>query len=446
MNQSMDLALSGMRASQLAMDITSHNIANSSTKGYARQRVNLAAKVGYIGRSSLIGGGVEVASVQRISDRFVARQIRQQVGEQGYYAALQSRLSDVEAIFNEADDNGLQQAFADFYSGLATVASHPEDSGVRVAALNNGQLMATKIRDAKSRLVSLDHENRLQLDFAVTEVNANLERLAALNGKIAGTQAMGSAVADLQNERDQLLEDVAKALHASISVTQDDGLATVTLQGQSLVLGAQAVQLQVTGSGLQVVGSSTVLTAGQGEIGAMMELRDTTLPGYMTDLDTMATAIITDFNAVHSAGYGLDGTTGVNLFSGADATDIEINPALLAAPRQFAASSNGEPGDIATIEAMLALRDQGSIAGATHEEYYAQIVGGVGAEMKAAVDNDASIQTILTALENRRDSVSGVSLDEEMTDLIRLQQSYNAAARIVAIVDEMYQVAVNLGR
>lgn len=446
MNQSMDVALSGMRAAQLAMDITSHNIANASTKGYARQRVNFAAKAGYLGRTSLIGGGVEIASVQRISDRFVARQIRQQLGESGYYGALEARLGDVESVFNEADDNGIQAAFGDFYSGLAIVAAHPEDTGVRVTALNSGQILATKLRGAHERLMSLDRENRLQLDFAVTQVNANLERLASLNAKIAGTAQLGNAVADLQNERDQVLEEIAKALQPLISVSQDDGAATVTLQGQSLVLGAESVQLEVTGAGLFIKGTSIQLTAGQGELGAMLELRDSTMPGYLNDLGTLASAVITDFNAVHAAGYGLDGTTGVNLFSGNGASDIEINPALLAAPRQLAASSNGAPGDIATIEALLALRDQASVNGVTHEEYYAQIVGAVGAEMKSATDNQRSIQSILTSLENRRDAVQGVSLDEEMTDLIRLQQAYNAAARVVAIVDEMYQVAVNLGR
>ncbi len=154
MNSSMDRALSGMRAAQVAIDVTSHNIANASTEGYARQRVNFTSKPGYLGRSSLIGGGVEVASVQRIADRFVTRQIRQQVGEQGYYGALESRLSDIESIFNEADDNGLQAAFGDFYSGLAVVASHPEDAGVRVTAMNSGQLMASKLRGARERLMS----------------------------------------------------------------------------------------------------------------------------------------------------------------------------------------------------------------------------------------------------------------------------------------------------
>jgi len=119
---------------------------------------------------------------------------------------------------------------------------------------------------------------------------------------------------------------------------------------------------------------------------------------------------------------------------------------LLAAPQKFAASATGEPGDVGGIEALIALRDQASLSGSTHEEYYAQMVGGIGAETKSAIDNQGSIGTILTALKNRRDSVAGVSLDEEMTNLIRLQQAYNAAARVVAMVDEMFQTAVNLGR
>ena len=446
MSSALDIALSGMRAAQAAIDVSAHNVANASTDGYARQRVNLAASTGYVRQGALIGGGVEISSVQRISDRFVARQIRQQVGELGYYEGLQARLADVESVFNETGDDGIQNSFSEFYSGLANIASNPEDRGIRVAALNSGQLLASKIQSARQRLTSLDSENRLQLDYAVQEVNTSLDRLADLNAKIASAARLGNAVGDLQNERDHLLEQVSKAVQAQVTVSQDDGAASISIQGKSVVLGNQAAHLVVNGAGLFIEGDATPLSAGQGEIGAMLELRDTILPGYLTDLDTLSSAMITDFNTVHAAGFGLDGSTGLDLFTGTDSGNISINSVLLSDPGKFAASGSGEVGDITNIEALLQLRSQASISGYTHEEYYAQLVGSVGAQMKTATDSQSSIQTVLTSLYNRRDSVAGVSLDEEMTNLIRLQQAYNAAARVVSMVDELTRTVVDLGR
>ncbi|NUQ00863.1 MAG: hypothetical protein HUU35_13520, partial [Armatimonadetes bacterium] len=136
MNNAIQVALTGMRASQLGMDVSAHNVANSSAPGYTRQQVTFAARQSLITRAGMVGGGVETGIVQRVSDRFVGRQIRESVAEKGYYANLNSRLEDIEAALNESDEEGIGQTMNDFFTSLSQAAAAPESQSARSAAVS----------------------------------------------------------------------------------------------------------------------------------------------------------------------------------------------------------------------------------------------------------------------------------------------------------------------
>ncbi|MCC7495239.1 MAG: flagellar hook-associated protein FlgK [Fimbriimonadaceae bacterium] len=446
MNSSLEVALSGMRAAMVGLDVTSHNVANVNTEGYTRQRVNQVARKALLTTVGLKGAGTDVKSVERVTDRFVARQIRMNLGEKGYYEGLTARLGEVETILNESLDGGLADAFNEFFSGMSQVSASPENRGTRVTTINSATLLASKLRSVRERLHSVEAENHRELDYAVTEFNTELDRLAQINGKIASGVSTDGNVSDLQDERDRVLSRIGSLLDVSTTIEGNDGQAAVSINGQAVVLGAAAVHLQINSSGLFLTGSTTPLTVTSGEIAAKMDLRDDILPQFKGDIDTLAATMITQFNAVHSANYGLDGSTGLDFFTGSDAQDIAVNTVLTGDPAKLAASGTGSPGDNAGAEALLGLREAGVLSGATFEEWHQQIVGGIGAEMQSADGHMTSIDAVLTQLYNRRDSVQGVSIDEEMANLIRFQQAYNASARIVAMIDELTTTTLQLGR
>lgn len=446
MGNMLDVALSGMRAAQLGIETASHNIANVNVEGFSRQRVRLASAPLVFTNGTLLSGGVRGVAVERIHDRYIARQIRLHLGEQGQNQYLSRRLSEVETVFNESTNEGLGRVINEFYSGISQIAANPESSAVRVTTVNSAQLLATQFRNMRSRLASVDSENRSELAYTIADVNDKLDRLATLNVRIQSAVALGANASDLQDERDNILQHISRTLDASVYVSEDEGHASVSINGYSILLGSNVSHLAVNSAGVYVEGTTSQLDITSGSVGAMLQLRDEILPGHLADLNALASAFITEFNAIHSAHIGLDGSTGLALFTGTDAADIAVNQDILANPSKFAASLTGEPGDAKGAIAMLDLRSRAVLGTASMEEHYASIVGGVGAQVKAATDHESAIGAIITQLTNRRDSSDAVSLDEEMANLIQFQQAYNAAARVVTIVDEMIQTVLALGR
>ncbi len=446
MNGSLDIALSGLRAAQLGIEVSSHNISNVSVDGYTRARVNLAAVPTNITRGYLVGGGVEVASVQRISDQFINAQIRNEGSEVGYYDRQATTLSQIETVLSEAQNQGLSKSLSNLFSSLSAVASSPETYGERSAAINAAQLLAGKFQSVRAQLVSIKDQNKQELDYTVDKLNANLDRLASLNAQIASGVKLGDTIGSLQDERDRLLVDVTKAMNVQTFVNQDDASASVSIDGMSLLLGETALHLQVTSGGIVAEGSTVPFNVTSGSIGAMLKLRSTTIPSYIDNLDTLANSVITQFNTAHYAAYGLDGVNHRNLFTGTNAYDMSVNTTISADPNKLAASSDGTAGDNGGIEAMLALRTQTTTGGTTFEAFHGNVVGAIGSEVASAKGYQQTVTDISTQLQNQRDSVSAVSLDEEMANLIRFQQAYNASARVINIVNEMLDTTMTIGR
>ncbi len=446
MNGALEIALSGMRAAQLGIDISAHNVANANTTGFTRQRLALEAGRGTLSRDALVGGGVAVDHVQRIADRFVDTQIREQVTEQGYYDELAGRLADVEAALNEASGGGLGQSFADFFSALSDVARQPDNRGIRIAALNTGKNLAARITSTRRQIETIQAENRTALIYAVDEVNAKLDVIAHINSQISGAIKLGVNVSDLQDERNRVVEDLSRMLDSRVSIASDEGQTTVSVNGTSLVIGVNALHLDVDSSGVHLEDTGQTLELEFGTIGAMLEMHTSILPGYLDDIDDLAAAVISEFNTAHQANFGLDGSTGLGFFSGTDGRDIAVNAGLLSDPNKLASSVTGAGGDSGGIDALLALRDKITVGGVTFEEFHESLVASIGSEVSSAEAQGASLDVLLDQLYTRRDSVGSVSLDEEMTNLIKFQQAYNASARIVAMMDELMQAAMNIGR
>lgn len=435
-----------MRAAQTALDVTSHNIANAGVEGYSRQRVNLSSRPAHLRGGVILDGGVNIEGVSRISDRWVARHIRNQLTEQSYHEALLGRLKDVEAVLDDTADAGIANALGGLFNSLAALADKPEDHGVRGDVLSAAKVLSSRFATASSRITAIARENRLELDYVVERINQNLEAVASLNGQISAGMAGRDNVGDLQDARDRVIAELSRDLGVSVTLTDDERFATVSLDGKSLVLDVVAQRISLNGGGVYLEGTTTLLPVDDGRLGAMMELRDTTLPSYSADLDTLAATLIARFNTQHRAGTGLNGSTNLDLFSGTGAATMGV---ALTDPSDVAASATGAPGDHGNARALQALRTTpllGPAGGLTFEEYHSDLIAALGSEVASSDSLFDGLSRLVSELENSRDAVHSVSLDEEMTNLIRFQQAYGAAARIVSAVDELMQTVINLGR
>jgi flagellar hook-associated protein 1 FlgK len=341
----LNTALSGLRTSQEMLDIASHNIANASTPGYSRQRATLVAAPPFsypaFNRSGLpgqLGTGVQITSIDRIRDIYLDQQINQQQAIDGYWTARADTLSTTEASFPEPSGSGMGDTLSAFWSAWEDLAADPSSSATRTAVLTQSATLAARFnRDAgqlSTQISGVDNQVR----GTINDINDLASRIASLNKQIQGIVVSGDHANDLEDQRDQLVEQL-NGLVPVQSVVQKDGTVTVLVGGTALVdhdttrtvsatndANGHALPTWPTGDPLDVTG---------GKLKAYIEARDVTLAGYQTSLNTLAKQIADQVNAATTSGVDQNGNAGLALFTytpGEEAGTLAVNPAVGADP------------------------------------------------------------------------------------------------------------------
>lgn len=443
----LDIAARALLAQQAAVRTISHNISNATTPGYSRQRVDLAAVPG--GAS---GGGVDVINTERVRDLFLDFQIRGANASLGDQSARADSLQRVELALNEPGDTGLRAVLSRFFNAWRDLSNNPESSAARTAVLQAGSSVAVTAQRIYTALTDLRAEADVRIRQDVAEINGISTRIANLNEQVARLQATGDDASDLRDERDQSMDRLTKIVGVQYQ-NRDDGRIDVFLGGHALVQGSVPFALTAVPdpgnsnyADLQFA-DATVARVDSGEIAGLVHQRDVDLPARLADLHTLVGAIVTDVNAAHAAGYGRDGVTARNFFSGTNASDIGIHAAVAGNPNAVAASSTaaGVPGNGDGAAAISDLQYARGLLGATssYDEYWASFISNVGTASSEAQSIEHSQQVMVEHIEQLRQATSGVNMDEEMVSLMAHQRAYEAAARLVQIVDGMIDTIIN---
>jgi flagellar hook-associated protein 1 len=451
-----ETALRGLVAQQQALDITGHNISNASTPGYTRETVNLATTGGLqVAPGKLLGTGVTVTGYQRIRDNFLDVQLRAQTMLQGSAQATEDGLGQVEGVINEPSDNGLNSLLGSYWSAWQNVANTPQDMATRQALVEAATSLANGFNSASSQLSTIASQTAQDAGLTLQQINDDAQSLQSLNTAIYNATAVGDTPNDLLDQRDQVLDDLSKL--GSVSVTDNgDGTITALFDNVTLVAGKTAYTLSESGgtvSNNMATPETAAVPATTGKLGALIALRDTTIPGYQSRLDTIASTLIKQTNALQAGGVdvngvtqpggvGLDGSTGKPFFGGTNASNIAV---VVTAAQIAAASTANAPGDNTNALKLADLRDDATLtplAGATIDGAYGQLVTTIGSDSQAAQRASSNATVLVNSLTNRRDAVSGVSLDEEMTNLIRYQKGYQAAARALNSMDDALELLI----
>lgn len=447
----LETARRALMSQQVGINVTSHNIANASTDGYSRQRANFTPTPAIWERYGYLGTGVQAETIGRLRDGYLDGQIRYSNGAMNSAVTQQGVLSQVEASFNEPSDAGLSAMMTQFFNSWQTLATHPEDSSARNGVVQQGALLAQSFQRLHNELTQTHASINDDLSVKIDSINQLTSEISDLNRRIISAAAAGGEPSDLEDERDRKLDDLSKL--ANISFSKDSsGSVTVSLGGMTVASRAGAVAI----ASREVAGQMQIVTAKDniqlsitgGEVGGDLKLYNTTLPGYISKLDELANALISRVNALHSAGYGL-GTppsTGVNFFAGSGAADIAVDPAIQADASLVAASQDGTPGDNAVALAIANVPNDKVLTGntLTVSQFYNGLASSVGSDIAGVESTANAQQLVLSQLENQRTSVSGVSLDEEMTNLIQYQRAYDAAARLVNTANDMFQTVLDM--
>jgi len=441
-----------LMAHQTALQTTGHNIANANTPGYSRQIPILATTPPEGGMRDempapwTLGTGVQVQEVRRARDVFVDRQIWIDKQTGGYWEELKRAFEQIEAYFPESEESGINKLLGDFFDAWHDLSLAPEDTTARVCVIRAADSLANAFNMAAQNLDDLRNSLDDSLDGAVTDINTITAEIAKMNCEIRVAELGGVAANDLRDKRDLLTDELANLINIQVT-PEADNTYTITVGGDVLVQGSNAELMEtVTGPGgfLEVRWvSSNPVTITNGKTAGLIHARDTVVPSYRTELDQLAAGIINAVNTQHALGYDLNGGAGGAFFTGTDAGTIAVSSTIEADTSLVAAASTPAPGVNCNSLAIAALAHQITMPNATFSGFYAAMLGRLGAESREAARTSENQELILRMLDDQRQEVCGVSLDEEMTNLIRFQRGYEAAARVVTTVDELLSLVVN---
>lgn len=491
----LEVSKRALNAQQLALYTTSHNISNANTIGYTRQRVNfeqissLTSSREPGGVSGNVGSGVQAGSIQRIREQFLDVQYRTENSKHNYYFTQGRALKQLEDLLNEPTEVNLAFVFEDFYNSLQDLIGNADHSGTREIVAQRAQAIADTYQYIGTSLQEVRDDLKLQVDVSAESLNSILSQLNAINVEIAGIEPHGLVPNDLYDERDRLLDSLSELVDIEVTYERSsgmpspiaEGIATVKLKnaGQEVTLvdGASRSfsQVEISYDDDQNIESFTFTIEELGETveteieaadfnsrGAIKANMDMlgyidgdSVTGYFNEireeLETMLKAFVEKFNEVHQQGFNLNGEQDLDLeFFEFDVEDplgtIRVNQAILDDPDLIAASLNSDSGDgtnAINLSEVYSNQDVGLGARTSVKSFYQALIGNLGVKTQEVNRMTNNTAVLRQQVEENRMSVSSVSLDEEMSNLIKFQHAYNAAARSMTAVDEMLDRIIN---
>ena len=489
----------GLFAQQTALNTTGHNIANANTEGYTRQRVNMEATKAFPYPSTVndrsagqVGTGVLVSSIERLRESFLDLQFRGENKNVGEYGARVDTLEKIEVILNEPTDSGLQKTMDEFWNAWQKVSANPGDTAAREVVRENATTMTESFAFIHREMVQQQNNVNEDIKTKAIELQGYLDTIAQLNAKINDVVPHGYTPNDLYDQRDLILDKISNFMNIEVQPVaiegKDTGMVNVFLKDNSgartvLVsekfaskISAQAgdaklldgqtdkLELLISEAGLRdgstepaapegTAGESVNVTGG-GALKGLLESRDTIIPDYLKRIGNLAAELAKQVNEIHEKGRDLDGGSGTPFFvskSGGDLTnpgDIIVNPLIMASVNKIAVgAAGGGTGDNKTALAIYALKEKNDLnfggEKASFDSYTRSIIAKLGSETREAQRMKTNVESLTSEVENRRQSMSGVSLDEEMSNMIKFQHAYSACARTITAMDEMLDKIIN---
>ena len=455
LNAILNVAKTGLLSQQFALQVTSHNLANATTEGYSRQRVELVPRTPLRLPEGLLGTGVRVADITRARNVLLDGIYRREASLFNGFETEHGALQSVESVFGEPGTAGLGSTLDAFWNAWSDLANDPISSAARTVLASRGQQLVDHFRRIDASLDQVTSEVAGSLDASVEVVNGILRDLADLNSEVAAARATGISAPDLGDRRDMLLDELATLVPVDVTL-RDNGGVGVAINGISVVEGISSKTLSLSsGPGGWTLGTNTGVTidATSGRIGGALTVLNDDFSDFRAQLDSLAQGLVERVNAIHTTGTNPLGATGVNFFddfgdpSTVTAATITLDAALLGDSQAIAAGTpdgggNYQAGanDVALLLAGLRDTAGGGVLGArTINEAQRDLVAEVGLASAAARESAESHSVLLASARERRESVSGVATDEELVKVVQIQAAFAAASRLVSVVDEMYQ-------
>ena len=450
LNATLSIGMQALDAAQGALSATSNNIANVNTPGYTKEVAQLSENGMTVSADTVTGGGVSLDGLKSTQDQLLGLQIQQQTSLQSSANTESASLQQIQTYFTTTGTD-IASALTAFSTNLAALSASPSSTATQQGVLSSGQNLAKAFNTTANALTSAQSSADGLVTESVAQINTLTAQIAQFNGQVAQLTASGQDANAAQDQLNQSVQQLSGL--TGISVTQGTSGETITTaNGTPLVMGSQSFSLQTTtgSNGFQQVldsnGSNITASIQGGQLGGAIQVRDQTMPGLLSQLNTLASQFATSFNAAQTGGADSNGNPGQNFFT------LPTNPANAASglsvaitdPSLIAINTTGTTGGNGNVASLSAALTSTLPSGQTPANAYASLVFDVGNQASNATTQSTAIGKNLLQLTNQQGSVSGVNIDDETANLIRFQTAYEAGARIVSTIQQLDSVTISM--
>jgi len=492
LNSILEIGKSGLNIYQLATEVTSQNIANVNTPGYSRQQVVLETAPTTTANGFPLGTGVRISAIERYYDGLLQQQLVTAQSTQGNDTTKSNVLQQIEPTFNEVANDGLGAAISNFFGSWQDLSLNAAGSTERQTVLSRAQILVDNFHSVSTTLTNTIATQDSALVPLTSDISEKLKNIAQLNGQIKITQLVSGNANELKDQRDQLLRDLSTKVGISYK-EQSDGTVDVNLAGdptKALVTGDQYATMYTDNAGgttkndiyLTAVGNPppantpatdakiTTTVGGTnnslGELGATLALRGTNvvgisngiIGGYLAKVNELANQIVTQVNNNHNdvtaqtlipphRAYDINGAAGGDFFVGTGVTAATISLNITDANKIAASSSATAPADGSNALVIAGIQNASipfATGSATLNSYYDSLVSKVGLDVQSSKNTVAQDNAFTQQLTTLQQSNSGVSLDEELTNMVKYQRSYQASAKLITTATDMMDTVLGL--
>ena len=458
----LNMGSKALTVQQKGIYVTGNNIANVNTPGYSRQRLNLSSDVPLNTGIGSVGTGVAANEIERVYDRFLGVQINNETQSLGQWEAYKDSVERVEMVFDESGGYGLNQVMSEFWNSWQDLTNNPSGSIERTVLAAKSEMLTATLSQNYEDLQQIQRDIDSNIEGAVGEINRLSENLVDLNQKIIQSELGGHTANEYRDQRDLVLKELSELINISSFEDANGGTTVSVGSGQVLVEGTHTYSLstQPDASGHRDItwidssGNSVIISddISKGKLKGWLDARDVDINDSLNKLDTLAQDLMAAVNPLHANGYGLDNINGRDFFTieataAATAAGIQVNSLIAADTNRIAAAEGADkPGDNRNAIAIAKLRDMPTMNGSTvtFGAYYDSMVSDAGLAVQQATSYYDHQSQMVRQVENYRESISGVSIDEETVNLIKYQNAYQAAAKLINTADEMMETILSM--
>jgi flagellar hook-associated protein 1 FlgK len=428
---------------QTALDVTGNNIANVNTVGYTREEVNFGQSdpTTYYGTSPYqIGSGVTIQSIGQIRSALLDSSMNTAQSGLGQYQTLANTLKSVQGLFPEPSSGGISDALSGFFNAFSTLAASPSSPSAQLGVQQAAETLTARVQNTYAGLQQQSQQTTAST-ATFNQIDQLSSQIATLNTQIATQTAEGGSPNALLDTRALAVQKLGGLVDIQTSANPN-GSINVYTNGLNLVDpgGSTAFPRNSANGSLTFTNGTNTVTIQGGQLAGLAQANGT-ISGYMTQLDSLANNITSQVNGIYSTGKTAGGKAGQDFFVATNplggAAGFDLTAAIKNSPSAILSGSSGNAGDGAMAQSIanLNIAKVSGLGSQSFSTFYTNFIGTVGTDVQNANNSSSTKTALVSQIQNQQQAVSGVNLDEEMTNMLKFQHGYQSAAKALSVID-----------